>query len=584
MESLFSKETFSYKKKIVFNAGVESYAAYLKEEQNHAPKIQLLFSPFGLPFVPLEIVGTDTNKIITSLQWTKDRNNPGGVCVVVFAPDAAMIKQIVSIIDKYSKNLYSKIWGGLGVEVEDLFKPMTLCQLWIDGYHIFTGYARGISRSADVSNSDKNVSYTLSLDELGSLYNLNTISMDYIVKDQLETNMADSIYKVLDSVSEIKYVPLSVGIQALLGAFKTTTLTENIRLSDGFPLAMRLLALPNPLGAIAKASLSQAMTTDTSLFQMHSTGGGQQSFWSFLKNFIPSPWMEFFTESGGRTVVVDQFGPPSVLMPGFNYVVSRTTPYSNPIIGLSNPAKLFETLPYDLTALSMIAGGDFVIITDKMIQSKELGVDSSDQSTVFHTYYTSRAAVGTADMNSRGIKSPGAINPFASGGIKTFGVREMFQTIECTNLVSQGIAGSAAERIAKKMSGSPGRMISQNAFSNLLAVWFRNQARFREGSITVKGMPWARAGMYCLYLPTHGNGYFENIRDIGLYYIDSVSHSYSLSNNDVSFETTLNVIRGTPIPWKLSQLFLLLFDWEVLPPDAGIIDGEYTLQKLLRMA
>ena len=583
MESLFSKETLAYKKKLVFNAGVESYAAYIKEENNHSTRVQLLFSPFGLPFVPIEILGSDVSQIIQSLQWTKDRNNPGGVCVIDFAPDASMIKEIVSIIDKYSGNLYSRIWGGLGVELEDLFKPMTLCQLWIDGYHIFTGYVRAISRSASVGNSDKSVSYSLSLDELGNLYNLNTLSNDFIVKDLLSTNIADSIYKALDSIAELKYVPLAEGIKVLVEAFRTTTLTENVRLSDGFPLALRLLAEANPLGAMSMMGISQALTTDTSLFQMHSSGGGQQSFWSFLKNFVPSPWMEFFTESGGRTMVTDQIGAPAVLLPGFNYIASRTTPYSNPLLGFSNPAKLLETLPYELNALSMIAGGDFVIVTDKMIQDKSLGVDSSDQSTIFHTYYASRSAVGMIDADSTGIKSPGPINPFASGGIKTFGFREMFQTVECTNLAAGGLKTSYVERIAKKIFGLPTQIISQDAFSNLLAVWFRNQSRFREGSVTVKGMPWARAGMYCLYLPTHGNGYFENIRDIGIYYIDSLSHDYSLSGTDVSFTTTLNVIRGTPIPWKLSQLFLLLFDWEVLPPESGLFDGEYTLEKLLRV-
>ena len=140
MISLFSKETITYKKKLIFNAGVESVKAYIDAETNYSPQIQLLFSPFGLPFVPLEILGTNMNQVIRSLEWTKDRNNPGGICIVNFAPDAEMIKRMVKTIDKFSGNMYSRIWGGLGVEVEDLLKPMTTCQLWIDGYHIFTGY------------------------------------------------------------------------------------------------------------------------------------------------------------------------------------------------------------------------------------------------------------------------------------------------------------------------------------------------------------------------------------------------------------------------------------------------------------
>jgi len=73
----------------------------------------------------------------------------------------------------------------------------------------------------------------------------------------------------------------------------------------------------------------------------------------------------------------------------------------------------------------------------------------------------------------------------------------------------------------------------------------------------------------------------ENLRDIGIYYIDSLNHSYSLSNNDVQFTTTFNVIRGVPLPGTISQTALLLFDFEVLPPEGGLFDAE--LKQLLTL-
>lgn len=574
----------SGQKNIVFNAGYEASLEYAEPKQTIVPEMQLIFSPFGLPFVPIEILGTNVNSIISNLQWTKDRNNPGGMLQVTIAPDEKTIKKIVDIINKFSFNLYSKIWGELGVDLEDLFKPMTLCQFWINGYHVATGTVRSCSRTSSVSNKDKQLSYSLVIEELGNIYNMGTTSLDLIVLDGMQTQIADSLKKALSVSANTKGVPVATGIQAILNAFITTNLTEYVTMSDGFPLAYRLLALANPIGGIANLSMASYMTLDSSMYEMNSAGGSQ-SVWSFMQSLIPSPWMEFFTESGGRTMVTDGFGAPSLLFPGFNYVVSRTTPYSNPLLGTVNPTYLSQTLLFDLTMIQMLIGGDFVIITDDMISDKTLGVDSINQATVFRSSYNSKAnSAGVADIQDRGIKSVGPLNPFASGGIPTFGIREMKQSIDCTSLIGLTTASSYAERIAKNLLGIPGLMLSKNHLSNLLATWFRNQSRFREGTLTVKGMPYARPGMYCLYLPSISGKKVENIRDIGIYYIDSLSHSYSLENDSIGFSTTLNLIRGVPLPTSVAQTAMLLFDFEVLPPEVGIADSEYTVLKNLRKA
>jgi hypothetical protein len=106
----------------------------------------------------------------------------------------------------------------------------------------------------------------------------------------------------------------------------------------------------------------------------------------------------------------------------------------------------------------------------------------------------------------------------------------------------------------------------------------------REGTVTVKGIPYARAGMYCLYMPPFSNKKSENLRDIGMYYIDSLTHNYTLDNDSTAFTTTLNLIRGVPMPTTLAQTALLLFDFEILPPDSGIADGEHTISRATRAA
>ena len=461
---------------------------------------------------------------------------------------------------------------------------MTLCQLWVDGYHVMTGYVRACVRSASVDNETKNISYNLTIEELGNLYNLSTTSLDLILTDGLQTQLEDSVKSSLSLTSTLKGVPVAQGIKAILNAFTAMTLKENFSLSDGFPLAFRLLPLENPLGGLANVPLAQYMTTDLNLYALNSAGGSPQSVWSFLQAYIPNPWMEFFTESGGRTIVTDALGAPSALFPGFNYPVARSTPYSNPLLGTVNPAYLSQTVLFDLTAIQMLIGGDFIIITDEMISDKTLGFDSVNQATVFKTVYTNKAVSTLPDTSDKGIKSAGPLNPFASGGIPTFGVREMTQSIDCTSFVGLGTSTSYIERFAKNILGLPGSAISKSNLSNLLAVWFRNQCRFREGTVTTKMIPYARPGMYCLYLPSLSGRKVENIRDIGIYYIDSLNHNYSIGNTEMGATTTLNLIRGVPLPTSVAQTALLLFDFETLPPEAGLADGEYSILKNLRRA
>ena len=582
-ESLFSKSTFTYKKKIVFNAGAESSFEYANPQKNTSPSIQLLLSPFGLPFVPIEIVGTNINKIISSLEWTKDRNNPAGVLALTIVPDKYLLQQITKIFDKYSKNLYSKIWKELGEDLENIFKPMAMCQLWINGYHIMTGNVRSCRRASSVSNNSKETAYTVLIDELGNVYNNKILSQDTLSFDLIQTNAIDALDKAGLLVANLQGVPLNIGILSILNAFKLTTLQQGMTLSDGLPLAARLLSLPPPLGAVSSSSIASFLSTKGDMFRMHSHGGGQQSFWEYLKSFVPSPWMEFYSESGGRTIATGNLQLPTAMMPGFNYIVARSVPYSNPLLGVPHPLRIADTMRFDLNALQMLAYGDFIIITDEMVQQKDLGTDSSAQSTVFYTTYTSGGVTAAPDLVDSGIKSVGPMNPFASGGIGTFGIQEMFQTIDCTNIEGLGTAASAGKRIGQNIVSGPGQ-IAKGSLNNLLALWFRNQSRFREGSVTVKGMPWARPGMYCLYLPTWGRGEYENLRDIGIYYIDSLNHNYELSNTDVNFTTTLNLIRGVPLPSKIASTALLLFDFEVLPPQAGLTDGEYTLLRTIRQA
>lgn len=576
----YSKDAASFQKKIIFNAGWESSLDYANPKSSYSPKVSLLFSPFGLPFVPMEILGSQVGSIIKSIHWTKDRNNPGGVLSAIIAPNVNTVKDIFKIISAIpGGNLYTKIWDGIGYDLEDLFKPMTLCQLWIDGYHVMTGTVQSCHRSSSVGDDSYSVEYSLILNELGNIYTKNTVGYDTImITNGLATNIRDSMSKVLNSVSNLKMVPVSMGIMALVNAFiGSTLLDQGMTVSDGFPLSMRLLALPSPVGAMGNLCYAQNMFVNANMFELQ-----EQSFWDYMRNFIPTPWMEFFTESGGRTMVTEPEGVSSALLPGFNYVVARSTPYSNPLLGIVNPVHLPATFLFDISTTSMLIGGDFVIITDEDIHSKELGVDCANQATSFRTRYTAGAGTAAIGVTNKPIVSTGPLNPMASGGVGTFGFNQMVEEINCTQIFGPTVDMTKNIIAALKLS-VPG-FLSQSALSNLLAVWFRNQSRFREGSVTVKCKPWARAGMYCLYLPPMSGKKPENSRDIGIYYIDSLSHSYGLDDSSVSMTTTMTLIRGMPLPSTVAKAALNLFDYEVLPPMSGMADGELAAMKALRAA
>lgn len=580
MENIISyaDSATKFQKKIIFNAGVESSIRYYEPEQEYCPKIQILISPFGLPFIPIEIVGTDVGKILTTMKFDGDRNNPGGLLTFTLAPDDTMIKEIYEVLRKFpTAGLYSKIWNTLGFNLEDLFKPMALCQLWIDGYHVMTGTVESCHRGSQASNDGHDISYAVTINELGNIYHKNVMRLDTtIAEDLLTSNYIDSTLKAINLTKDIKMIPVAEALRLLITAFKVSVLAEQgLTASDGFPLSFRLMADANPVGAIANLSYCQNIIVNSCFVQMSG-----QSFWDFLKNLLPLPWMEFFTESGGRTIVTEPFGMPSVLLPGVNYVVARSTPYTNPMIGIPNLSHIAALSPYNLSVLSLLAGGDFVIITDDDIIDKNIGCDCTNQATAFW------AAYSESNLNpatSRPIKADGPLNPFATGGMRTFGFNEMRQVINCMQLFGTGAPIESDFIMTKDMISTTG-IFSIPAWSNLLALWYRNQSKFREGQVTVKMKPWARKGMVCLYLPTLRGSKVDNARDIGLYYIDSFSHDYSLNNSTASATTTLNLIRGVPLPTSVANSALLLFDFEVLPPGSGLWDGEYDILKTIRMS
>jgi hypothetical protein len=585
--------------KLMYVAGLEAIREY--QEGNRvkriAPKIKLLVSPFIPPFLPLEFVSQDMGGIIETYEWDKSRNQShGNFSIIMQADDVAATKSVTGFP-------INDLWRSMGASLEDILKPPVLAQLWIKGYHVMTGRLAVRRKSTTKVGSGWKKQYILQFEELGSLYNEHILKsfFNYVSEEFMVIN---NPAKVLDAGGTLfGFQPLSVSLGLYVYAFIASTLaygfkgfpTPYLNGSDGLPIGFRLVALPSPLGAISNMSLVTQLVTDSAMFQ-----AGNGSFWDFLKSMIPEPYMELFTESGGRTICTGKLIPSgfsdgsfttsltdtvtgtiagapvplpipgvnvSPLLPGFNYLVCRTSPYDNPLIGISPWHSLIA--PFTMGVFDLLTGGDFIIITDDDLVSKDLGVSRKQQFTLFNCNMSGKNASGgsgSGDVNRPSIAS-GPFLPFFPGGIRSFGHKLFEKAFDSTSLAWGGLVGQSIQRWSRKFT--PG--INIRSLSTLLNYWFRNASKFREGTIVTREFPYARPGMVLLYLPTP-SGKIDDKRDLGIYYIDNVSSSNTIGKGG---STQFSVIRGTPMPQVLSNLLSLLMDWEIIPPGLNLFDGEY---------
>jgi hypothetical protein len=221
--------------------------------------------------------------------------------------------------------------------------------------------------------------------------------------------------------------------------------------------------------------------------------------------------------------------------------------------------------PYITSVFDLLLGGDFVIATDDDIISKDLGVSDLQQYTLFDVNMSGHSSAGSsATSQNRPSISGGPFFPIYPGGIRSYGNRYLSHNIDSTSLGSLSIVGQTIERWYKRLM--PGNI---PALSTLLNEWFRNQAKFNEGTVVTRGMPYARPGMLFLYLSPQSGSKPDDPRDLGMYYIDNLSYTYTHGKTD---ETSYSLIRGTPLPTSLGDYLELLLDWELLPPGLNLWD------------
>lgn len=567
-----------------YTAGIEAIKEYRRggKVKAKAPKIRLLVNPFILPFVPVEILSADIGGLIQDVSMVKSRSAAGGSFSVTLADDRERIRS----------GPVGFLLRGFGVdngfELLDLFKPMSLAYLYLDGYLVMQGYVNSARRQ--VVPGQRTV--TIDCLELGNLYSHNIIGQTQI-KNLASAHLINDPQKLLASTAiATRGVPPFFALNNIVNAFKNSSLLLGpkgygfTRGSDGFPLAFRLRCAPSPLGAVSIRTILTQLPVDTPIFELTEEGG---SFWSMLQSFAPEPFMELFTETGGRTIVTSRIALDgaipagidssqitavlgssaaaaasgigiSALLPIFNHLVYRMVPYNSPFIGTFSPAyPQLHALTMGITDL--LLGGDFVIITDADIQQKDLGVSQEGQYT---TFFVDLAGSQTNKALWRPSIAGGPLIPWMPGGIRTYYVRSLHTALKSYSANFLALSGQVKDGFEKGYFS--------NQMSQLLNYWFRNAGKFREGTIVTRSIPYARPGMALVYLPPIDSTSVENVRDIGIYYIDNVLHSRTVGGQDT---TTFSVIRGTPLPLSLGQAAQLFADWEIFPPGPNMFDGEF---------
>lgn len=563
-------------KKLIYVAGVEAVKEYNEGKRVRVAhsKVKLTVSPFLPPFVPVEILGADVSGLITEVSWNKSRSEPGGSFSVTMMNDKQKIKKIGLGYP------LSSIWDKFGASLLDIFKPMSTAKLDIGGYHIMTGFVESVKKFSDGSGSEY---VTVEYSELGQLYNksINDLYRNFSVNPKDSVVLSDPHKFLSNTKLTFGNRDLFASIQILLQAFLASTLNFGVsgaypylKLSDGQVLPFRYITAPAPLGCISTYSFLQNTPSDFSLTPQDFG----QSFWDWIKRIVQDPFMECFTESGGRTVntgritnvgtvvknlysSIQNFTLPKFnitpTLPGLSYLVVRSTPYDNPYTGYHRN----QYLNYNASngVLDLILSGDFIMVSDYDVISKELGQSQEDQHTAFMVEIARGKNLSTPSGTGKPKWSRGPILPIMPGGQRTFGNRFYKATFDITSANPRGFARQVLDKQTKKYLNPVNPIFNIEVASSYLQVWKRNASKFREGSITTRMIPYARPGMMFLYVDPK-NGKSDDQRENGMYYIDSMAGNWSYGGEAT---TQFSLIRGTPLPFDATSLSLLLLDWEL---------------------
>lgn len=447
-----------------------------------------------------------------------------------------------SLLDKRaSQSLDASDSSGQSLNSQDLRKALaakTLVEVWINDDFICVGTVEKVSRSFSMSGGKPSRTYNVECDELGALFQKTKITDDASVLKhfQLVKEGKKKTSKSSNSTSQKPQITsknqagnLRAGIVRLWKQWVEAIYNDTqFQFADGTCLTDRLV--------VDMPYMSDQLWVEK--LNMHLQASSGSDLWGAFQQVLSSPFHECWGTSGAswKNIPLNQSNllsgdeqtvsdakdsdmKATLIEDGKYYLILRPTPYDHPDLMVDLEDKLLTA--YDLPV---------IYVDDSMITGKDLAVSGDD---MFTMYQFKPEATNAAE----GKKHHEHAAAYDYEALQKYGYRSLTKSLK-------GIKKNKSLKNERAQDAYLSEIV--NKLQNRMVDWYKYSDRFLAGSFTCMGNSKAQEGTILNYI-TDARGMIEDSEEMGIYYIQSFSHSYQFGQ---SFTTTYNVVRG------ISDLFV----------------------------
>jgi hypothetical protein len=397
---------------------------------------------------------------------------------------------------------------GKTLTFKELFRPMTLIDIYIDGKEVMLGVVDSVRKNVIISETKPQKTVKVTGRDLGS------ILIDHkIWYDRNPDNSAARGNFILAKPYATFPEEISENIQDLLKTvyenWMKKVVEKDTTLPDGSQIRKFTWSNSKTLSDLMEvdAGVSQDMYCDeyNLSFKAHNFEG---AIWDFMKQFVGVPLNEIFVDTGGRELSLSSSQQREKLSEGKCHLICRPTPYDDEKV-----LDLDKT--YSKLKISEIAGHT---IDDRFIVSKDLGYSRVKMYTIYMCY----PMAGIIDVDAGKYFIPPTYDPDA---IPKYAHNPLEVVINGWDSGKESDFTSMATKLQEK-----------------LYQWYRNRDEHLYGSIVIKGRSDIRVGQRLDYRRDPDGNIDDNTEE-GYYYITAVNQDWIYGE---PYKTTLTVDRGIP--------------------------------------